>query len=100
MDKHIETCPLEMIKCEYHDAGCEGKIAHKDIDDHSRKNAEEHLIMLKYKLARTKNEVERIQRNTAVAGKRLIGMQKKIEELIKDAMVQGQVNIRRLETQL
>ena len=100
MDEHRKTCPLEMMKCEYHDMGCEGEIARKDIDDHSRENAEEHLIMLKCKLAKTKNEVERIQRNTAVAEKSLIGMQKKIEKMIKDAKAQGQENIKRLKTQL
>ena len=80
--------------------GCEGKIARKDIDDHLRENAEEHLDMLKCKLVKTKNEVERLQRNTAVAEKRLVGMQKKIEELIRDAKAQRQKNIKRLETQL
>ena len=100
MDEHRKTCPLEMMKCEYHDMGCEGKIARKDIDDHLRENAEEHLDMLKCKLVKMKNEVERIQGNTAVAQKRLVGMQKKTEELISDANTQGQENIKRLEAQL
>ena len=101
LDKHRETCQFEMIKCEYHDLGCKGKIARKDIGDHGRENVREHLHMLRRKLARTKNELERVQKNSAVLKKKLLGMQKKTEELINDAKAaQGQENIKRLEIQL
>lgn len=98
---HQLECQYESVECKYHDVGCEDKIARKDISDHGRENAEKHLRMLRHKLARTKDELERVQRNSAVVEKKLLGMQKKIEELINDAKAaQGQENIKRLETQL
>ena len=34
MEAHRRGCPLEIIQCEYHNVGCEVKIARKDQERH------------------------------------------------------------------
>ena len=41
---HRKECPLEMIQCEYHNVGCEVRMACKDQEEHKNENMEEHLM--------------------------------------------------------
>ena len=54
MEAHMKECPLEMIQCEYHDVGCEVRMARKDQEKHKKEKIEEHLIMTKHELTDTK----------------------------------------------
>ena len=36
MEAHRKECPLEMIQCEYHNVGCEVRMAHKDQERHKK----------------------------------------------------------------
>ena len=115
LNKHRETCHLEMIKCEYYDMGCEIKLLRKDLKDHNRENVEEHLCIVKCELARTKKDLVKAQKDAAIAEKKLVNFQKKFQdntaetklidlqnkflEHISDAEAQGQENIKKLEEQ-
>ena len=57
MEAHMKECPLEMIQCEYHNVGCEVRIARKDQDKHKKEKMEEHLMMTKVVLTITKHEL-------------------------------------------
>ena len=46
MEAHRKECPLEMIQCEYHNVGCEVRIARKDQEWHRNEKMEEHLMMM------------------------------------------------------
>ena len=50
MEAHRKECPLEMIQCEYHNVGCEVRMARKDWEKHENKKMKEHLMMTKSKL--------------------------------------------------
>ena len=39
-----------MIQCEYHNVGCDVRMAHKDQEKHENDNMKEHLMMTKSKL--------------------------------------------------
>ena len=43
MEAHRKECPLEMIQCEYHNVGCEVRMARKDQEKHENDNMKEHL---------------------------------------------------------
>jgi len=49
MEVHLKECPLEVIKCEYHNVGCEESMMTKNKKIHEKKNMEEHLVMMKAK---------------------------------------------------
>ena len=45
--KHIElTCPLKIVHCKFHYAGCIGMIKRKDIEKHMEQNVQLHLTMM------------------------------------------------------
>ena len=46
MEAHRKECPLEMIQCEYHNVGCEVRMARKDQEWHRNEKMEEHLMMM------------------------------------------------------
>ena len=48
MQSHRKNCPLEIIQCEYHNVGCDIKIAHKDQKTHEIEGMREHLMKTKH----------------------------------------------------
>ena len=46
MEAHRKECPLEMIQCEYHNVGCEVRMARKDMERLRKETMEEHLMMM------------------------------------------------------
>ena len=65
MEAHRKECPLEMIQCEYHNVGCDVRMARKRKRSHLDENMEKHLHMTKLKLAKTEEKLlsteERLQ---------------------------------------
>ena len=57
MEAHRKECPLEMIQCEYHDVGCEVKVARQDQMKHNQELMEDHLMMTKNDLTGTKAQL-------------------------------------------
>ena len=51
MEAHRKECYLEMIQCEYHDLGCEDRIARKDQEKLDNERMKEHLMMTKCRLS-------------------------------------------------
>ena len=43
MEAHRKECPLEMIQCEYHNVGCDVRMARKDQEKHEDEKLKEHL---------------------------------------------------------
>ena len=41
--KHRETCPLEVVWCEYHDMGCDVRLARNDMMQHHQERMADHL---------------------------------------------------------
>ena len=57
MEAHRKECPLEMIQCEYHNVGCDVRMARKRRRSHLEGNMEKHLHMTKLKLAKTEEKL-------------------------------------------
>ena len=100
LDKHKEICPLEMIRCEYYDMGCEREIARKDVRDHCRENADKHLGVLKCELANTKKDLVQAQKDVVIMEKAMLNMQKEFQKQVDNIEHQCQETIKRLETEL
>ena len=58
IEAHRKECPLEMIACEYHNVGCEVKMARKDQAKHKKQKTEEHLMMTSSKLTDTEAKLD------------------------------------------
>ena len=54
MEAHKRECPLEIIQYEYHNVGCEVRMAHKDQEKHENEKVKEHLVKTKHELTDTK----------------------------------------------
>ena len=57
MEAHRKECPHEMIQCEYHNVGCDVRMARKRRRSHLEENMETHLQMTKLKLAKTEEKL-------------------------------------------
>ena len=51
MNMHKESCPLQLINCDYFQVGCTTKVACKYIAMHCEENITEHLELTKHELA-------------------------------------------------
>ena len=100
VDEHRQICPLEMIRCEYYDMGCEMEIARKDVKDHNRENVDKHLGVLKCELANTKTDLTQARKDVETTEERMVNMQRKFRKQIDDIEHQCQESIKRLEMQL
>ena len=57
--EHKKLCPLELIQCDYHDIGCKGLIARKELKDHYKQNVPDHLGLVKHSLASVVDKMEK-----------------------------------------
>ena len=53
MEAHTKKCPHKITHCQYHNVGCEVRMAHKDQEKHENENVKEHLMLTKCELTRT-----------------------------------------------
>ena len=44
MDKHLAECPLELVTCEFADAGCTVKLERRELKHHMMEKQQEHLV--------------------------------------------------------
>ena len=51
MEAHRKECPLEMIHCEYHNVGCEVRMARKDMEKHNDQTVKEYLQLTTDKIS-------------------------------------------------
>ena len=58
MDEHQKKCPLEVIKCEFHDVGCEEKFPRKDKECHVKDNMTMHLHLTQLQLSIVNRKLE------------------------------------------
>ena len=63
IEAHIKKCPLEMIKCEYYNLGCEVIIPRKRKVEHEEEDAKKHLQMTKRKLVNTERRLANLESN-------------------------------------
>ena len=56
--KHVkEDCPLTVVQCELHHAGCEVTLPRKDMADHMKEDSIAHISLLVQELIQTKQEL-------------------------------------------
>ena len=44
VEKHLLTCPLQLVNCEFASAGCDVRVPRKDLAGHMTENAQHHLM--------------------------------------------------------
>ena len=44
MEKHLTECPLQLVECEFTQAGCQEKIPRQDMPRHMEEGAQRHLL--------------------------------------------------------
>ena len=44
MDRHLAECPLELVTCEFADAGCSVKLERRELKHHMMEKQQEHLV--------------------------------------------------------
>ena len=57
MEAHRKECPLEMIQCEYHNVGCEVRMARQDQERHENEKMKEHLMRTKLTITDIESEL-------------------------------------------
>ena len=58
LDQHVkEECPLTVVQCELHHAGCEVTLPRKDMPEHMKNDYIAHISLRTQELTRTKQEL-------------------------------------------
>ena len=61
MEAHKKKCPLEVIRCEYHNVGSEETMMRKDFEKHENEKVKEHLLLTKSKSTTTEQNLHETQ---------------------------------------
>ena len=46
MEKHLTECPLQLVECEFAQAGCREKVPRQDLSRHMEEGAQRHLLSM------------------------------------------------------
>ena len=46
MEKHLTECPLQLVECEFAQAGCREKVPRQDLSRHMEEGAQHHLLSM------------------------------------------------------
>ena len=46
LEKHLSECPLQLVECEFSQAGCKEKVPRRDLVSHVRENVQQHLLSM------------------------------------------------------
>ena len=86
LKEHMKVCPLETVQCQYHNVGCEAKMARKDLVKHDEEKANEHLLLMKsvlvdtqHKLSDTKHKLDNAQNSLADVRNKLAETQNRLD---------------------
>ena len=93
MKKHLTECPLQLVECEFAQAGCRERIPRQDMSRHMEEGAQRHLLnmsLLNLSLTRELHQkmAEKDQQIAELQGQ-LQEQSKKLEEQIKCLQEQG-----------
>ena len=82
LKEHLKICPLEVIECQYKDAGCVERVARKDMDLHILTNMEKHMVLLQEQNRKLQDIVRKVNKRNKDLQKwnreltiKLLGMQ-------------------------
>ena len=88
LKEHIKVCPLKIVHCQYHNIGCEAKVAREDVVKHEEEKIREHLSLMKSaltdsqnKLNDTQSKLAEAQRKFADAQNKLVDVQRKLDHM-------------------
>ena len=117
MDKHLAECPLELMTCEFADAGCSVKLARRDLKHHMEEKQQEHIIsvtLMNLKLTKesiaekdkqlvekdrqlAESAVQLVQKNAIIASKdrQITELQAQLGAFQRDFMVSTKVALDR-----
>ena len=58
LQKHVSTCPLQMVNCDFHQAGCSTRSKRKSMADHMKVSMAIHLSLIANQNARMMQELD------------------------------------------
>ena len=104
MEKHLTECPLQLVECEFAQAGCREKIPRQNLSRHMEEGAQRHLLsmsLLNLSLTRELHQkmAEKDQQIVELQGQ-LQEQNRKLEEQTKCLQEQGKQSEKQLQKQL
>ena len=58
--QHAKICPLEVVQCPFHDAGCDVIVLRKYLDSHMESSTQQHLLKMMITYNRLKEDVKEL----------------------------------------
>ena len=104
MEKHLNECPLQLVECEFAQAGCQERIPRQDLSRHMEEGAQRHLLnmsLLNLSLTRELHQkmAEKDQQIAELQGQ-LQEQSRKLEEQTKCLQEQGKQTKEWLQQQI
>ena len=58
LEDHLNTCPLQVVECDFSYAGCHKKLQRQDMEKHVEESTQEHLALMAAMMSRMTREFE------------------------------------------
>ena len=89
VEEHLTVCPLEVIACEFSDAGCSVRMTRVDLQRHMDEFQQQHLLsatvlnlkLTKETIAEKDHQLAEKDRQLAGKDKQIVALQKQLKEL-------------------
>ena len=59
LEDHLNTCPLQVVECDFSYAGCNKKLQRQDMEKHMEESTQEHLTLMAAASVRMSREFEK-----------------------------------------
>ena len=94
MEKHLTECPLQLVECEFAQAGCRERIPRQDLSRHMEEGAQRHLLSmsllnlsltreLHQKMAEKDQQIAELQGQLQEQSRKLEGLQEQGKQTTK-----------------
>ena len=62
LEDHLNTCPLQVVECDFSYAGCNKKLQRQDMEKHVEESTQEHLVLMAAASVRLQEQRDEFQK--------------------------------------
>ena len=98
LDDHVgKECPLTVVECDFHYAGCEVRLPRRNMPDHLKDGLVAHFLLLAVSHKRQQDEIQAYQNEIKVHQKEMKALERRQEEEMK--MMRGEIDELKKQTE-
>ena len=97
LDRHLKRCPLQEVGCDLSNAGCDAKVARRDLAKHMEEGVQKHLALILAASLRMGADFERILLGQQIEFEEKLQEKDRQLESVKEQLQENRAQVARLE---